>query len=200
MQPDQDLELEHELFRVPARLGQEAPPAPQGHVIRPTLEEDRLEVPGQPLAKPREVLGHQLLLQRVGVGRDDDPLAVSHRARDGWDQVREAFAGAGSCLDHERPAAGLDLGDGEQHLHLRLAVLVTGQQVRERAFRPEQAGDHCRVVRRGFGPPAPRRLQAHGGFRHGTWVRRGQRVREEVGNRPLVRRDQGQHRLFQPLP
>jgi hypothetical protein len=50
MEPDHDLELEHQLFGVLARLREVATPPPQRHVVGPALQEARLEVPRQPLA------------------------------------------------------------------------------------------------------------------------------------------------------
>ena len=52
VQPDEDLELEHQLLGVLARLAEVAPPAAQRHVVRPAFEQACLEVPGQPFAQP----------------------------------------------------------------------------------------------------------------------------------------------------
>ncbi len=82
VQPDQDLELELELVGILARFREEPAPPPQRAVVGPPLEKNRLEVPRQPLAQPRQVLAHQLLLQRVGVGRNDHALLMANRASD----------------------------------------------------------------------------------------------------------------------
>ena len=127
VQPDEDLELEHQLLGVLAWLAEVAPPAAQRHIVRPAFEQACLEVPGQPFAQPGQVFGHQLLLERVRVGRDDDTLAVTYSPRDRRHEVGEALAGPRPGLHHQRAPARLDLGDREQHLKLRLPMLVTRQ-------------------------------------------------------------------------
>ena len=90
VQPHEDFQLEHQLFRVLARLRQIAAPAPQRDVVRAPLEEAGLEVPGQPFAQARQVFDHELLLQRVRVGRNHDALAVTHGASDRRDESDRA--------------------------------------------------------------------------------------------------------------
>ncbi len=199
VQPEHDLELELQVVGVLARLSQEPAPAPQRNVIRPPLEQARLEIPRQPLAQPGQVLDHQLLLQRVRVRRDDHPLPVADRSRDRGHEVREALARAGPGLHDQGAAASLDLGDGEQHLELGLAVLISGQQAGQRSIRAEQSHQEARVVRGGRGRLAAGRLDHLVGGRAGIWIGRGQRLGEEAGDRPVVGRDQGQHRLLERL-
>ena len=138
VEPDENLELEHQLFRVFARLAQVTPPAPQRHVVGPAFQQACLEVPWQPLAQAGQVLAHQLFLQRVSVGRDDDPLPVPDGPRERRHEVGQALPRPGPGFNHQRAAARLDLRDGEQHLHLWLSVLVARQEVGERTFRAEQ--------------------------------------------------------------
>ena len=200
VQPDQDLELEHQLLRIPARLGKEAAPATQRHVVGAPLQQVRFEVPREPLAQGRQVFAHELLLERVGVGRDQYTLAVANRAGDRGHQVGKALACARTRLHHEGPAPRLDLRHGDQHLHLRLAVLVAGQHVGERPVRSKQGGDGVGVVGRRFpGPSAAGRLDTHRGLGLRAKVGRAQSVGEKARHGPRIGRDQGKHRLFQSL-
>ena len=200
VEPGEELELKHQLLGVPARLDQIPPPAPERDVVRPAFQKAGFEVPGQPLAQAGQVLAHELLLQRVGVGGDDDALAVADRPRQGWDQVGEALPRPGAGLDHQHSSAGLDLGHGEQHLQLRLAVLVAGQQVGQRSLWAEQAGERCGVLGRPLRrASAARRLDADGGSRLGVRVGGGQGLGEKERHRPGVRCDQSQHRLLEPF-
>ena len=198
MEPGQELELEHELFGILAGLDEVPAPAAQGDVIGPALQQAGLEVPGQPLPEPGKVLAHQLLLERVGVGRDDHALAVPDGARERRHQVGEALPRPGPGLDHERSAPGLDLGHGEQHLHLRLPVLVAGQLAGERPLRAEQTRQRGRVLGRHLGREATADgLDSHSGRRLLVRVGRCQGLGEEPCRRPWVRRDQREHRLLE---
>ena len=139
LEPDQDLELEAQLLLVVAGLGQVAPPAAEGEVVGTALEQAGPEVPGQPVLERGQVFGQQLLLERVGVGGNDDALAAVHRPRQRRHKVSQALAGAGAGLDREHPAAPEDLRDRQQHLVLRLPKLVTGEA-------PEQLDQLSRIV------------------------------------------------------
>ena len=198
VQPGEDLQLEHELVGVLAGIDQVAAPASQGDIVGASLEQASLEVPGQPLAQARQIFDHQLLLERVRVGRDHHPLSMADGPGDRGHQVGQALARAGARLDDQRPTACLDLGYGEEHLQLRLAVLVTRQQVGKRPLRPEQPGEGGRIVggllRRstssgGVQPDRGRRLR--------VGVRRGQRIGEEAGDGPLVGGHEGEHGFLQ---
>ena len=198
VQPHEDLELEHQLIRVVARLDQVAAPPAKRDVVRASLEQDRLEVPWEPLAQAGQVLAHQLLLQRVRVGRNHDAFVVPDGACDRGHQVGEALACPGAGFDHQCSAARLDLSDREQHLHLRLAMLVAGQEAGQRTFGSKEGGDRSRILgRRRSGAAPAGSFHAHRGQRFGVRAGRGQRVGEEARHRPLVWRHQRQHRLLQ---
>jgi len=145
VQPGEHLELEAELLRVVAGLGEVAAPTPEREVVGAALEQHRLELPGQPLLEEGQVLGQELLLQGVGRGGDDHLLALGQGSAEGRDQVGDALAGPGAGLDHQPASPLQDLGDGEQHLELGLAVLVLREGSRQRSFRQEQAGHPLRV-------------------------------------------------------
>ncbi len=199
VQPHQHLHLEAELLRVRAGLGEVAPPPSQRDVVRPALEQTRLEVPRQ-LRQTRQVLVHELLLQRVSVRRDHDALLVADGASERRHEVRDALARTGARLDQQRAAAGLDLRDGKHHLQLGLAVLVARQSRCQSAFGCEHGGDLVRIVRRRCRPGPRRGRPSIGDLRSGRLrIRRRQGIREEARERPTVRRDQGQHGLLEPL-
>ncbi len=199
VQPHEDLQLEAELLRVLARDAEVASPPAQRDVVRPALQQTSLEVPWQ-LRQTWQVFVHQLLLQRVRVRRDHYALLVADGASERRHQVRDALARSRACLDQQRAAAGLDLRDGKHHLQLRLAVLVAGQSRCQSAFGGEHGRDLVRVVRRRRRPGPRRGRPSIGDLRGGRLrVRRRQGIREKAGERPSVRRDQGQHRLLEPL-
>ena len=79
-------------------------------------------------------------------------------------------------------------------------MLVAGQDARQRTFRAQQGRDQVRD-RQEAGPPCRNRAEwARGGRRgHRVGVGRGQGIGKEARHRPLVGRDQRQHRLLQPL-
>ena len=200
MQPDEDLELEAQLVRIMADLSEVAAPPAQRHVVGTPLQQAGGEVPWEPLAETWQVLGHQLLLQRVSVGRHHDPLAVPDRAGDRRDEVRQALAGARAGLHDQRTAAALHLCDREQHLHLRLAVLIFRQHSREGTLRPQQRGHEGGIVGRfGAGLAGMQGMGACGGSGNRVRVGRGQGLGEEPRDGPFVRRDQRQHRFLQPF-
>src|ERR1700687_3541369 len=105
MQPDQYLELEAQLVRVAAHLSQVVPPATLGYVVRAPLEQAGSEVPRQPFAQPGNVLAHELLLQRMRVGRDHHALTMADRPGDRRHEVGQAFARSGARLNDQRSAA-----------------------------------------------------------------------------------------------
>ena len=84
-QPDEHAQLELDLLGEPAAIGAPARrvevsvPAAQADVIRPSLQQGRLEVERKPAAHEGDVLCEKLLLERDGVGRDHHPLSGGDR-------------------------------------------------------------------------------------------------------------------------
>ena len=94
----------------------------------------------------------------------------------------------------------MNLRHRQQHLHLRLAVLVPGQHVGQRAFRVEQGGHgHGVVGGRLDRSGAPREAARHRWGRFGIRIRRGEGVGEKARDRPVVRSDEREHRLLDRL-
>ena len=87
------------------------------------------------LGEERQILRGQLVLQRLGGGRDDDGRARLDRRH----EVGERLAGAGPGLDHEVAVGPDGVGDPFGHLDLPEPGLGAG----ERGGDPgEGVGDH----------------------------------------------------------
>ena len=113
--------LEFELALVAgAHLAQ----ALQAHVVRSTLEDGPVEVAADVLGEEREVLGGELVLQRLG-RRCDDHTGVGLDRRD---EVGEGLAGAGARLHHQVSAVGDRRRDQVGHLLLADTLLGVGER------------------------------------------------------------------------
>jgi hypothetical protein len=106
------------------------PPSLQAQVVRPTLQQRRVEVFRrhpfdllQRLDDVRDVFGQELLLEIDGVGRHDDPDVVLQGVQRRGDQVGERLADAGAGLDHQPPAFAYGPCDGPRHLDLLRPLL-----------------------------------------------------------------------------
>ena len=91
----------------------------QTHVVAAPLQHGPVEVHAEVLGQEREVLGGELVLQRLG-GRCDHDTSIGFDRRD---EVGERLAGAGAGLHHQMPLAGNGVGDERRHLPLPDAVL-----------------------------------------------------------------------------
>ena len=99
----------------------------------------------QVLVEEREVLGGELVLQRLGGGGDDDALRRHHER----DEVGERLAGSRAACTIE-VAPGLDrLGDALGHLPLTGTILGAGERGGDRIQRVDDRGDGGRVARGG---------------------------------------------------
>ncbi len=88
----------------------------------------------QMLLEERNVLEEELLLQRLGAGRDDDALArANHRQ-----QIRQRLAGAGAGFDDQVAALFERLLHGFGHLQLPAAKLVGRMRARQQASGTEE--------------------------------------------------------------
>ena len=115
-------------------FGNRATQAIEADVIRPPLQQRGASPRSQRLAHRGQIAVEELVLQRLGAGRDDD-LAAGEERRD---EVGEGLAGAGSCFGDQH-AGRLDrLGDGVRHLHLAAALAIAGDRRGERPLRREQ--------------------------------------------------------------
>ncbi len=72
----------------------------------------------------RQVLLHELLLQRLGIGRDHGAAALVARPLDQGHEVGQAFADAGACLDNEVRLRGKRRLHRFGHLQLLRPVFV----------------------------------------------------------------------------
>ncbi len=107
---------------------------PPAEVVLPALEEDAVHRTVERDGCRGNVLGEQLLLQRLRRGRDDDPLAGGERRH----EVREALARPGAGLREQVLARLERLGHGGRQLELLGARLERGQRGRQPALRPEE--------------------------------------------------------------
>ena len=78
----------------------------QRHIVAAPFHEHRRELFWNNRVEQRNVLLHQLLLQRNRVGANDNALAMTHDARDRWKQIRETLSDARACFD-EQPSTRL---------------------------------------------------------------------------------------------
>ncbi len=95
----------------------------QAHVVAAPLQHRPVEVHAEVLGEERQVLGGELILQRLGRGGDHDASIGLDRGH----EVGERLAGAGSGLDHQMSLAGDRVGDERRHLPLSDAVLGIGE-------------------------------------------------------------------------
>ena len=96
--------------------------AQEAEVVLPPLEEGEARLRAE-LGGERDVLVRELLLQRLGRGRDHDlESAPGHRQ-----QVREGLAGARSCFHDQRTALCERSLDLLGHRHLGGPRFVSGQ-------------------------------------------------------------------------
>ena len=113
-------ELRRLLARLEARLLRaRAPQAVEADVVGAALEQRRARARGERLAHRRQVAVEQLVLQRLGAGRDDDLAAGEQRRH----QVGEGLAGAGAGLGDQHAVALDRLVDRLRHLELLRAQL-----------------------------------------------------------------------------
>ena len=91
-----------------------APQAVEADVVGATLEQRGARARGQRLAHRRQVAIEELVLQRLGAGRDDDFAAGKQRGN----QVRERLPGAGARLGDQHLGALDRLVDRLRHLEL----------------------------------------------------------------------------------
>ncbi len=96
--------------------------AVEAGVVAATFHIGGREFARQDLLQERDVLFHQLFLQVLGAGRDDDALLVGERGGDGGHEIGEGFTRAGAGLDHEVLFVLKGAGNGACHLDLALAV------------------------------------------------------------------------------
>ena len=114
------------------RIAQELLEPQQAEIVLPPLEEGDLRIDAERPQK-RHVLLRELLLERLGRGRDDCLESAARRGK----QVRQGLPGACPGLDHQRPPAGERVLDLRRHRQLRRARLVRGKHARERSARTE---------------------------------------------------------------
>ena len=86
------------------RLRKCAGQARRAEIILPPLEQYRLELVGNDFLHERNVLEHELLLQRDRVGADHRLALRPHRMQRRRHQVGEGFSNACACFDHKMPA------------------------------------------------------------------------------------------------
>ena len=107
----------------------------QAQVAAAALEQRGAQRQAQRVAQVRQVAAKQLVLQRLGGGGDQHPLARQQRRH----QVGEGLAHAGGSFHHQR-AADLDAaGHGEGHGQLALPGAPAGVAARQRAVRRQRA-------------------------------------------------------------
>ena len=97
-------------------------------VVGTTLEQRDLDRPAERLAHERQVAVVELVLQRPGSRRHDDPAPRVERGH----EVGERLARAGAGLDHQRGAKVERLGHGIGHGELLAPGPEPGQRLGER--------------------------------------------------------------------
>ena len=90
-----------QFFRLRERAGQ----ARRAEVILPPLQQHRLELVGHDFLHERNVLEHELLLERDRMGADHRLALRPHRVQRRRHKVSEGFSNACARFDHEVPAA-----------------------------------------------------------------------------------------------
>ncbi len=102
-------------------------------VVLPALEHGDVHLTSQRRSRNRHVLRQQLLLKRLGRGRDHDTTAGRERGH----EIREALPRAGACLCEQVPTVRERPFDRVGELGLLLAGLVPIQHPGERTARSE---------------------------------------------------------------
>ena len=128
-------------------------------VVRAALQHLDADVAAERGRGDRDVLREQLLLERLGRGRDDDPPPRLERR----DEVGEALADAGARLGDEVLAGRERVLDAGGERGLLAPRLVVGKRMRERAAGAEDVlhrGQTTRANGRSHGAREPRRKGA----------------------------------------
>ena len=162
-----------------ALAGAHVAPPLQAQVVRPALQQRRLQVLGrytvdllESLDEVGDVLAQELLLEVDGVGRYDHPDVVLQGVERGGDEVRERLADAGTRLDHKPLPVADGLGDGPRHGDLLRPLLepvyrprqgAVGAQDRRRLVRVDALYAPVRAQRPLAVQPAPERLGVDAG-------------------------------------
>ena len=89
---------------------------------------------GERLAHRRQVAVEELVLQRLGAGRDDHLAAGEQRRH----EIGEGLAGAGAGLGHQHAAAFDRLDDRLRHLELLRARAIAGDAARRAGRSPRK--------------------------------------------------------------
>ncbi len=108
----------------------------QAQVVRAALQQRRADARAEDAAHLRQVAMEQLVLQRLGAGRDDHAPARRQRGH----EIGEGLPGAGAGLGDEHLAVGDRLLDRHRHRLLRGARREAGHFPRERPLGAEQIG------------------------------------------------------------
>jgi len=96
----------------------------QASIVSAALHIRRRELLWQDLLQERNVLFHQLFLQILGAGRDDDPLFFFQCCRDRRDKIRECLASSCACLYDQVPRLSKCVRYRVGHLHLAFTIFV----------------------------------------------------------------------------
>ncbi len=116
-----------------ARL-REGTEAQQAEVVPAALHHRDVQVAAERPGQERDVLADELLLQVLGAGGDDHAPPQLHRGQ----QVGEGLAGARPGLRQQHAAVAQHPADGVREPRLRRALLVRGQDARQRPARAEE--------------------------------------------------------------
>src|SRR5688500_9713413 len=112
-------------------------------IIRTALHIRRREFLRQYLLKERDVLLHQLFLQVLCPGRDDDTFVGLEALVYCREQIRESLARARSGLDNEMCLFLERTAERLGHLYLPLAISVSFVKLGHKAARAEDLFDTC---------------------------------------------------------
>ena len=128
-----------------------APPL-QAQVVRPALQQRRLEVfrrhsldLAERLDYVRDVLAQELLLEVDGVGGDDDAHVVLQGVQRRGYEIGERLAYSGPRLDHQPLAVSDGLRDGPRHLDLLRPLLEAAHGPRHGTVGAQHRRDLVRV-------------------------------------------------------
>ena len=109
----------------------------QAQVVRAALHVGRGEGHAQRAPQRWDVLEVDLLLQVLGAGGDQNPLAIQDRRH----EVGQCLAGAGARFREQHPAIVQRVGDGRSHNALALSRLEVIDRADQRTVVGERGVD-----------------------------------------------------------
>ncbi len=109
----------------------------QTRIVVPSLHHRRAKLCRQRLLKKRNVFVHQLLLQVLGAGGDDDARAAAARRGDRGNEISERLAGPRSRFDDQMMLLLKRAQHGFGHVDLAGPMFVLRMSFGDQAIRAE---------------------------------------------------------------